>query len=33
MKKIPKINLPGAKVLTPPQMNKIHICTGKHTPR
>lgn len=33
MKKIPKVSIPGAIKLTPPQMNKIHICTGKHSPR
>ncbi len=32
MKIIPKISLEGAKVLTPPEMNKIHLETGLHSP-
>ncbi|MDE6588395.1 MAG: hypothetical protein K2K40_08665 [Paramuribaculum sp.] len=32
MKQIPHIDLEGCKVLTPLEMNKIHIETGLHTP-
>lgn len=32
MKHIPHIDLGGCKVLTPLEMNKIHIETGLHTP-
>ncbi len=32
MKSIPKIDLPGAVTLTPMEMNKIHLETGKHSP-
>lgn len=32
MKKIQAIELPGAKKLTPMEMNKIYFETGRHTP-
>lgn len=32
MRHIPRIDLDGCKVLTPLEMNKIHIETGLHTP-
>lgn len=32
MKTIPKINLEGARVLTPAEMNDIHLETGLHSP-
>lgn len=31
MKKIPHVDLPGAQVLTPLQMNAIHFDTGEHS--
>lgn len=33
MKKIERIQLDGAVKLTPPEMNKIHFESGRHTER
>ena len=32
MKKIKKVPIPGAHVLSAPEMNHIHVCTGNHSP-
>lgn len=32
MKEVPKVTIPGAHILSAPEMNHIHICTGNHTP-
>ncbi len=33
MKKIERIQIDGAVKLTPPEMNKIHFESGRHTER